>query len=158
MTHHFLKRGDSSLLSPEFPSKPKIPMPKVYAHVWTERAVCNGLPTVIVWCIQSAETSKCGESVHLRIHNIWYPQCVTVSCEVYCGDGQGGLACCDSRGRKESDTTERLIWSDQSLKLVNGFLKKYHCVQYNYSSWKSYYQLLLHQHNILWVPFTDMNY
>ena len=28
------------------------------------------------------------------------------------GDGQGGLACCDSRGRKESGTTERLIWSD----------------------------------------------
>ena len=24
----------------------------------------------------------------------------------------GGLACCDSWGRKESDTTERLIWSD----------------------------------------------
>ena len=28
------------------------------------------------------------------------------------GDGQGGLACCDSWGRKESNTTERLIWSD----------------------------------------------
>ena len=28
------------------------------------------------------------------------------------GDGQGGLACCDSWGRKESDTTEQLIWSD----------------------------------------------
>ena len=28
------------------------------------------------------------------------------------GDGQGGLACCDSWGRKESDTTEWLIWSD----------------------------------------------
>ena len=28
------------------------------------------------------------------------------------GDGQGGLACCDSWGRKESDTTERLILSD----------------------------------------------
>ena len=28
------------------------------------------------------------------------------------GDGQGGLACSDSWGRKESDTTERLIWSD----------------------------------------------
>ena len=28
------------------------------------------------------------------------------------GDGQGGLACCDSWGRKESHTTERLIWSD----------------------------------------------
>ena len=25
------------------------------------------------------------------------------------GDGQGGLACCNSWGRKESDTTERLI-------------------------------------------------
>ena len=24
------------------------------------------------------------------------------------GDGQGGLACCNSQGRKESDTTERL--------------------------------------------------
>ena len=24
------------------------------------------------------------------------------------GDGQGGLACCDSWGRKESDTTEQL--------------------------------------------------
>ena len=28
------------------------------------------------------------------------------------GVGQGGLACCDSWGLKESDTTERLIWSD----------------------------------------------
>ena len=24
------------------------------------------------------------------------------------GDGQGGLACCNSQGHKESDTTERL--------------------------------------------------
>ena len=28
------------------------------------------------------------------------------------GDGQGGLACWDSWGRKESDMTELLIWSD----------------------------------------------
>ena len=28
------------------------------------------------------------------------------------GDGQGGLACCDSWGRKELGTTEQLIWSD----------------------------------------------
>ena len=28
------------------------------------------------------------------------------------GDGQGGLACYDWWGCKESDTTERLIWSD----------------------------------------------
>ena len=26
------------------------------------------------------------------------------------GDGQGGLACCDSWGHKESDTTEQLNW------------------------------------------------
>ena len=26
-------------------------------------------------------------------------------------DGQGGLACCDSQGRKESDTTEQLNWT-----------------------------------------------
>ena len=28
------------------------------------------------------------------------------------GDGQGGLACCNSWGHKESDTIEPLIWSD----------------------------------------------
>ena len=31
------------------------------------------------------------------------------------GDGQGGLACCNSWGRKESDMTERLIWSDTKI-------------------------------------------
>ena len=35
------------------------------------------------------------------------------------GDGQGGLACCGSRGCKESDTTERLNWTDT---LVNHIL------------------------------------
>ena len=28
------------------------------------------------------------------------------------GDGQGGLACCDSWGQEESDTTEQLHWTD----------------------------------------------
>ena len=28
------------------------------------------------------------------------------------GDGQGGLACCGSRGRKELDTTEWLNWTE----------------------------------------------
>ena len=31
------------------------------------------------------------------------------------GDGQGGLACCDSWGRKESNMTEWLIWSENHL-------------------------------------------
>ena len=30
------------------------------------------------------------------------------------GDGQGGLACCDSWGRKESDMTEQLNWTELS--------------------------------------------
>ena len=33
------------------------------------------------------------------------------------GDGQGGLMCCDSWGRKESDTTERLNWTESSVRL-----------------------------------------
>jgi len=33
-------------------------------------------------------------------------------------DGQGGLACCDSWGRKESDMTERLNWTELSWRKV----------------------------------------
>ena len=31
------------------------------------------------------------------------------------GHGQGGLACCDSWGRKESDTTEQLNWTETDI-------------------------------------------
>ena len=41
------------------------------------------------------------------------------------GDGQGGLACCDSWGRKESDTTERLNWTELNWRAVQGHF--YHC-------------------------------
>ena len=34
------------------------------------------------------------------------------------GDGQGGLVCCDSWGRKESDTTEPLNWTELSFPLL----------------------------------------
>ena len=33
-------------------------------------------------------------------------------------DGQGGLACCDSWGHKESDTTEQLNWTELRMTLV----------------------------------------
>ena len=33
------------------------------------------------------------------------------------GDGQGGLACCDSWGRKESDTTEWLNWTELKVNI-----------------------------------------
>ena len=36
------------------------------------------------------------------------------------GDGQGGLACCSSLGRKESDTTERLNWLTELKGLDDG--------------------------------------
>ena len=35
------------------------------------------------------------------------------------GDGQGGLACCDWWGRKESDTTERLNWTELKTNRAN---------------------------------------
>ena len=38
------------------------------------------------------------------------------------GDGQGGLACCDSWGHKESDTTERLNWTELNWILSTLFL------------------------------------
>ena len=34
------------------------------------------------------------------------------------GDGQGGLACCDSWGRKELDTTEHLNWTDWLICMI----------------------------------------
>ena len=38
------------------------------------------------------------------------------------GDGQGGLACCDSRGRKESDTNEQLNLTELNWSSVEGCL------------------------------------
>ena len=35
------------------------------------------------------------------------------------GDGQGGLACCDSWGHNESDTTERLNWTELIVLVKN---------------------------------------
>ena len=45
------------------------------------------------------------------------------------GDGQGGLACCDSWVHKESDTTKWLNWTEQCL-LVVWFQSKYF-ISYN---------------------------
>ena len=36
------------------------------------------------------------------------------------GDGQGGLACCDSWGLKELDTTERLNWTELTRRTFVG--------------------------------------
>ena len=62
------------------------------------------------------------------------------------GDGQGGLACCDSWGRKESDTTERLKWTKLNWKLylpitlntnrLNFIFKRYRMTEWTLKAWK----------------------
>ena len=41
------------------------------------------------------------------------------------GDGQGGLACCDSWGHKESDTTEQLNWTELNITIFKGAIFSY---------------------------------
>ena len=49
------------------------------------------------------------------------------------GDGQGGLACCDSWRCKESDTTERLNWTEQSTSCeIPGW------ISWNQDCWEKY--------------------
>ena len=43
------------------------------------------------------------------------------------GDGQGGLACCDSWGRKESDMTERPNWTELIWKITPKGFSTSHC-------------------------------
>ena len=46
------------------------------------------------------------------------------------GDGQGGLACCNSWGCKESDTTERLNWTE--LQLIRMAYAKIFTLKFNF--------------------------
>ena len=46
------------------------------------------------------------------------------------GDGQGGLACCNSWGRKESDTTEWLNWTDWYLTSKCYFIFKSYLLEF----------------------------
>ena len=49
------------------------------------------------------------------------------------GDGQEGLACCDSWGHKESDQTERLNWTELNWSYL--LAAKVHWKDSNYFSW-----------------------
>ena len=55
------------------------------------------------------------------------------------GDGQGSLACCDSWGCKESDTTERLNWTE--LNRTSVLITVVYSVVWSQGAW--YCQLLL---------------
>ena len=62
------------------------------------------------------------------------------------GDGQGGLACCDSWGCKELDTTERWIWSDliwKSFSKRNQMTWICHWAILNRSSWLKFLLMIL---------------
>ena len=52
--------------------------------------------------------------------------------ELGVGDGQRSLACCNSWGHKESDTTEWLNWTDTILKLFSRFWWEVKVVNLNY--------------------------
>ena len=62
------------------------------------------------------------------------------------GDGQGGLACCDSWGRKESDMTERLNW----LKVILGLSFYETKVTYSFFYWTLNY-LFTCPHHQSWI-------
>ena len=55
------------------------------------------------------------------------------------GDGQGGLACCGSWGRKELDTTEQLNWLTEvcSLEQVYCQLTNFHYIILSLTGWLS---------------------
>ena len=59
------------------------------------------------------------------------------------GDGQGGLACCDSWGRKESDTTEQLNWTELNWSWVLVVLVHAACTwgSTNWVTWLSHLSL-----------------
>ena len=67
------------------------------------------------------------------------------------GDGQGGLACCDSWDRKESDTTEQLIWCD--LNNVSSILRLYTFTSLLVTFW-----LLILQHAYFYIVYPIINY
>ena len=48
------------------------------------------------------------------------------------GNGQGGLACCDSWGHKESDTTERLNWTELLSHEAHNLLGRIHNFKSNH--------------------------
>ena len=78
------------------------------------------------------------------------------------GDEQGGLVCCNSLGHKESDTTERLNWTEMNWKIPSPFLNlpwsHHHCgtmitqEMQTLRCWESSQYQIVHYLNI-WLEF-----
>ena len=67
----------------------------------------------------------------------WHPWLDGRECEWTpgVGDGQGGLACCDSWGRKESDMTEWLNWTELNWITERWLKKKNKSLDSHFFSW-----------------------
>ena len=66
------------------------------------------------------------------------------------GDGQGGLACCDSWGRKESDMTERLNWTE--LNWITGFILSKYIGDYLNIWLLNVYRIMLSYSGFIYIP------
>ena len=65
------------------------------------------------------------------------------------GDGQGGLACCDSWGCKESDTTEWLNWCDHR---ANSLWGDKH--EFKFEKWWLW-SIVLYSYWLIWIQFEN---
>ena len=63
------------------------------------------------WCNDEPKHSPCFHSTHILVEE------KTQTHVHWVGDGQGGLACCDSWSCKELDMTERLNWTELSPRI-----------------------------------------
>ena len=91
----------------------RVPWPRMNLGpmCWEHGILATGPPGKSPHChfkLHFTDYMWCGKSFHILI------------CHLHMffgnvGDGQGGLVCCGSWDRKESDTTERLNWTELSL-------------------------------------------
>ena len=65
------------------------------------------------------------------------------------GDGQGGLVCCNSWGHKESDTTERLNWTELMAALASQWKSWIAGTDHMASKTKTIYHLAFYRKNLL---------
>ena len=79
------------------------------------------------------------------------------------GDGQRGLVCCDSWGHKESDTTERLNWTERfswgRVVLSSGILPKWHVLNLMWVKYRASPAsciALCKLHNLSELQFSDL--
>ena len=89
---------------------------------------CWSSNTLTTWCKELTHWKrpwcwkrlKAGGEGDYREWDGWMASCTQrtrVEQTLGVGDGQGSLACCSSWGRKESDTTEWLNWTERPLNI-----------------------------------------